>query len=273
MPALVEHLNPNVSEALLRLSEQARMLGNYLEDAAARIFESLIITQVPGQIVLNNRALLTKQRIIQAEVVRRAVSVVLGREQDVGFGHVEAILRLIDDPNSGKEAHVPGPVVVRKQYDRLEFRPLNEEEPSPELGIVYVTCPGTTALPTLRVVLTAEVCEVDDARMERLLRNTNPQEEWLDFDAVRPPLLVRGRREGDRFHPLGAPGVKTIGDFFGEQKIDPAVRAHTGILCDQRGPIWVMPLRIDERVKLRPGTRRALRLTLATMTGLPAAPA
>jgi tRNA(Ile)-lysidine synthase len=262
MPLLAEQLNPNVSEALLRLAEQARMLGNYLEDAAARTFESLVITQRPQHLVLNTRALLTKQRIIQAEVVRRAVSLVLGREQDLSFSHVEAILRLLDDPGSGKEAHVPGPVVVRKQYDHLEFQPLTDSEPVPELGPVFVACPGRTPLPTLGWVLTAEVRTVDGDTIEALRRSNNPHEEWLDFEALRPPLVVRSRQDGDRFHPLGAPGAKSLGDFFGEQKVDPRLRTRTGILCDQAGPLWVMPYRIDERAKLRSRTRQAVRLLL-----------
>lgn len=262
MPLLAEQLNPNVAEAVLRLAEHARLLGNYLEDAAARTFESLVISQRPGHIVLNTRALLSKQRIIQAEVVRRAISLVLGGEQDLSFGNIEAVLRLADDPASGKEVHVPGPLVVRKQYDRLEFRPLTDEEPPPELGTVFIACPGRTSLPVLGLTLTAEIHMIDAAKVAELCQNTNPLEEWLDYECIRPPLLVRGRREGDRFHPLGTPGTKTIGDFFGEQKIDPQVRARTGILCDQEGPLWVMPLRIDERVKLSGTTRKALRLVL-----------
>jgi len=269
MPLLAAQLNPNVSEALLRLGEHARLLGTYLEDAAERTFESLVIAQRPRHIVLNTRALLGKQRIIQAEVVRRAISLVLEGDQDLSFAHVEAILRLVDDPASGKEVHVPGPVVVRKQYDRLEFRPLNDDEPAPELGTIFVACPGRTALPMLGQTLMAEVCDMTPEKLEDLRRNTNRLEEWLDLEFVRPPLLVRGRQDGDRFHPLGAPGVKTVSDFFGEQKIDPEVRARTGILCDQQGPLWVMPLRIDERVKLRPETRKALRLTLTPSTARP----
>jgi tRNA(Ile)-lysidine synthase len=84
---------------------------------------------------------------------------------------------------------------------------------------------------------------------------------------VQFPLLVRGRRDGDRFWPLGAPGSKTLGDFLSDEKIERTARARTGVLCDQAGPIWVMPLRIDERVKLRPTTRRALRLMLRPTQG------
>lgn len=270
MPLLAEQLNPNVAEALLRLAEHARWLGTYLEDAAERTFESLVIAQHARHIVLNTRALLSKQRIIQAEVVRRAISLVLAHEQDLSFGHIEAILRLAEDPGSGKEIHVPGPVVVRKQYDRLEFRPLSDAEAPPELGVVFVLCPGKTTLPALGLTLTAEICAVDPQQMETVLRNANPYEEWLDYEHVQPPLLVRGRRDGDRFHPLGAPGAKTIGDFFGDEKVDLQARAGTGILCDQQGPLWVMPLRIDERAKLRPETRKALRLVLTPYNPSPA---
>ena len=263
MPMLREMLNPQVSDALLRLSEHARWLGTYLEDAAARAFDSLVISERAQGIVLNARALLGKQRIIQAEVVRRAVCLTVSHEQDLSFTHIDAILRLLDDPASGKEVHVPRPIVVRKQYDRLEFRPLADEEPPPELVTVFVDCPGHTPLPMLGLELSVEICDVDPARMKDILENTNRFEEWLDFETIRPPLLVRGRREGDRFCPLGTPGTKTISDFLSEQKIDPAVRARTGILWDQDGPLWVMPLRIDERAKLRPQTRKALRLTLS----------
>ncbi len=262
MPLLAEQINPQVADALLRLAEHARWLGNYLEDAAARTFDSLVISQRPRQVVLNVRALLAKQRIIQAEVIRRAFTLVQPREQDLGLAHVEAVLRLAEDPASGKEVHLPGAAVARKQYDRLELGLLTDVEPPPEIGTIFVACPGRTSLAVLGGTLTAEIRYITAAQVAALCENENRLEEWLDYDQLRPPLLVRGRRDGDRFRPLGSPGLKTIGDFLSEQKIDPQVRVRTGILCDQRGPLWVMPLRIDERAKLRPETRRALRLTL-----------
>ncbi len=266
MPLLRDLLNPQVSDALLRLSEHARWLGSYLEDAASRTFESLVIDEGARHVVLNTRALLSKQHLIQAEVVRRAILVLLHGEQDLSFAHVEGILRLAEDPTSGKEVHVPGRIVVRKQYDRLEFRFLEDESTQVEIETAFVTCPGRTLLPALGMELSAELREVRPEDFQSVMQNNNRHEEWLDWDRVVPPLLVRGRRDGDRFRPLGGPGAKTIGDFFTEQKVDPQVRARTGILCDQRGPLWVMPLRIDERAKLRPASRHAVRLILRPLT-------
>lgn len=266
LPQLRQLINPNVSEALLRLAEQARWLGTYLEDAAARTFESLLIAEQPGQIVLNTKALLAKQRIVQAEVIRLAISLVLGGEQELGFAHIEAVLNLAEDRSSGKEIHLPGPAVVRKIYDQLEFRPLADAAaPAPEMSPVFVAAPGRSSLPLLGFELSAEYCDVDEEKIDELRRTRHPYEEWLDVERVQFPLLVRGRREGDRFWPLGAPGSKSLGDFFSDEKLPPALRARTGVLCDQVGPIWVMPLRIDERVKLRPTTRRALRLILSPL--------
>ncbi|MBI5864324.1 MAG: tRNA lysidine(34) synthetase TilS [Planctomycetes bacterium] len=263
MPLLREQINPNVSEALLRLAEQARWLGTYLEDAAARTFESLLVAETPGRLVLNTRALLAKQRIIQAEVIRLAITLVLAGEQELGFSHIESVLRLAAEKSSGKEIHLPGPVLVKKVYDRLEFRPLTDApETPPEMASTFVVCPGLTQLSMLGFDLTAEYTDVDDEKIDELRRTPHPYEEWLDLERIQFPLFVRGRREGDRFWPLGAPGSKSLGDFFSDEKIDPALRVRTGVLCDQAGPIWVMPLRIDERVKLRPTTRRAVRLLL-----------
>jgi tRNA(Ile)-lysidine synthase len=271
LPMLREQLNPNVSDALLRLAEQARWLGTYLEDAAARVFDSLVIEETPQRVALNIHALLGKQRIIQAEVIRRAISLVYGSERDVGFHHIDAVLRLAADPASGKELHLPGNLTARKVYERLEFLLPEKLDAPVEIVPVFLTCPGVTTLPALEAEITTEICGVDreggagtsssrSVTLEEVQTNGNPHEEWLDYERLAPPLFVRGRREGDRFRPLGAPGTKRLSDFLIDEKVEPALRSRTGVLCDQSGPVWVMPLRIDERVKLRPTSRRALHL-------------
>lgn len=262
LPMLREEVNPNISDALLRLAEQARWLGTYLQDAAARVFDSLVVIESPRRLVLNTPALLSKQKIIQAEVIRLAASLVIGGEQDLTFTHIEAVLKLATDKSSGKEVHLPGAVIVRKQYDRLEFRPRGEEEEAPEFVPAFVECPGFTQLPMLHADLLVEETVITAGKIRELREDNSPYEELIDLERVLPPLFVRGRKEGDRFHPLGAPGMKTLSDFFKDEKIDPMQRARTGVLCDQVGPIWIMPLRIDERVKLRNDSSRGLKLTL-----------
>ncbi len=267
MPMLAEQLNPNVGEALIRLAEQARWYSVYLEDAAARTYDALVISESQRRIELNNHALRSKQRIIQAEVVRRTIGQISAGQRDLGFAHIDDVLRLAADLPSGKELHLPAGIVVRKVYDRLVFEARAQQETHEEIAPVFLSCPGQTALPALQASLTAEVCDVSTDKIAELRTNRDPHEEWLDFERLQLPLYVRGRRAGDRFWPLGAPGSKTLGEFFSDEKVDPSLRAQTGVVCDQSGPAWVMPLRIDERVKLRPTSRRALRLVLTRANG------
>lgn len=270
LPLLAEQVNPQIREALLRLAEQARWVDDHLEEAAARTYDALLVSERPGLIALHITGLRRKPRIIQAQVVRRAVATLAGPDVDLSFAHFEAALRLIAAGDSGKETHLPGPVVVRRVYDRLEFRQPEANDADDALAPTIVAMPGLTAIPSLFGRLRVEVVDIAPTLIDELRSSARANEEWVDMSRVRPPLVIRGRRDGERFWPLGAPGSKTINDFFSDEKVAPELRARVGVLCDQDGPIWVIPLRIDERVKLRPTTSRALRLRLETNLDGPA---
>ena len=82
----------------------------------------------------------------------------------------------------------------------------------------------------------------------------------LDAQSVQGPLLVRTRRPGDRFHPLGAPGERKLKDFLIDRKIPTDDRPGLPLVCDDAGIIWVVGHQIADRVRMTPSTRRALSL-------------
>ena len=86
--------------------------------------------------------------------------------------------------------------------------------------------------------------------------------EYLSWDDVRPPLLVRSRRPGDRFFPLGGPGSKKVSDYLSDAKVPPEVRKNILLVCDQVGIIWVVGHRIDNRVRLDTDTCDVLHLAV-----------
>ena len=267
LPLLRDTINPGVDKALLRLAEQARWVETYLRETAQRLLETLVIRRTDRELVLNARALIGKSRIIQAELVRQAVMYFQLGEQDLTFGHLTAVLDLAADPASGKQLHLPAGLVVAKEYGRLSFS-LPDHSPRETLAPeVSVNLPGETVLPVRRMRVHAVVDEITGtAEAIAAWRNAKPpNQEWLDRDQVHPPLIVRALRPGERFWPLGAPGSKRIADFLSDEKISASKREQVAVLCDQLGPIWVIPFRIDERVKLTRATRRILKLTMQPM--------
>jgi tRNA(Ile)-lysidine synthetase-like protein len=82
--------------------------------------------------------------------------------------------------------------------------------------------------------------------------------EVLDADSASGPLLVRTRRPGDVFHPLGAPGVKKLKDFLIDSRVPLAERDTLPLVCRGDEILWVAGRRIGESVRVTSTTRRFL---------------
>jgi tRNA(Ile)-lysidine synthase len=260
LPQVEAEVNPQVREALNRLGEQALWLEEYLSETVQRTFETLIVSRTDQALTLNAEALARKSRIVQTELVRLAYrSFGLG-EQDLSFGHLVAAVDLIADPASGRQLQLPGGMTVEKRYHQVHFSLPSDEPREAIASEVAVHLPGRTLLPVRRLEIDCSVDDVAPDDISRLRQAAHRLEEYVDFDAVRPPLVVRPRRPGDRFFPLGAPGSKKLSDFLIGAKVDPKERERVALLCDQLGPIWVIGHRIDDRVKMTALTRRVLHL-------------
>ena len=63
--------------------------------------------------------------------------------------------------------------------------------------------------------------------------------------------VIRSRRSGDRFHPLGACGSKKLKDWFIDQKIPAELRDGIPLLAKDDEILWVMGYGISEQAKVR----------------------
>ena len=260
LPRIEVEVNPQVREALTRLGEQAHWLAEFLQETVERTFETLIVSRTDQTLVLNAEALSRKSRIVQSELIREAYASFGLGEQDLSFSHLVAALELIADPASGRLAQLPGGMSVEKRYHQLIFSLPSDEAREAIAEEIAVHLPGRTLLPIRRLEIECSEQEVSPEDIPRLRREANRLEEYVDREAVRAPLVVRGRRPGERFCPLGAPGSKKLADFLADAKVDPKERQRVAVLCDQLGPIWVIGYRIDDRVKLTGLTHRVLHL-------------
>jgi tRNA(Ile)-lysidine synthase len=72
-----------------------------------------------------------------------------------------------------------------------------------------------------------------------------------------PAFLVRNRRQGDRFHPLGSPAPKKLKDFLIDRKIAAELRDRIPLLVWNDEIVWVAGVEVSERFKVTdaPGDR------------------
>ncbi|MBI4579212.1 MAG: tRNA lysidine(34) synthetase TilS [Planctomycetes bacterium] len=266
LPTLRERFNPQVDDALTRLCEQARALEAYLRETCTRMLDSIVVEHYDRRVVLHGPSLARRPRVIQTQLIREVILHMGVGEGDVTFGHLNAVADLVASEEGTKEVHLPGGLRVARRYSRLVFE-LAADQPltASDEREFCVSASGTTSLPLFGLDLQVEAVAADEAMIAEHLRQreNRPQfchEEWLDADRVKLPLIARARRPGDRFFPLGMLGMKKLSDFLIDEKIDADQREKVVILCDQLGPVWIVPLRIDQRVRLTRMTRNVLRL-------------
>ncbi len=267
LPLLASEFNPQVREALRRLGEQAQWMEDFLRETVLRTFDTVVISRTDQTLILNADVIARKSRLLQAELVRVAYRLFGLGEQQLAFSHFVAVLELTASPVSGRQVQLPGGLLVEKRYHQLIYT-LPTDEPRESLSPdITVNVPGRAVLPLRGLEIECVVRELAPGEVGALRRAAQSGEEYVDFDAVHLPLVLRSRRAGDRFVPLGAPGSKKVSDFLADARVEPAERVRVPLLCDQLGPIWVVGHRIDDRVKLTELSRRVLELRARALEG------
>lgn len=79
-----------------------------------------------------------------------------------------------------------------------------------------------------------------------------------DADALPGALTLRRWRPGDRFHPFGMKGSKTVADYLSDVRHPPHMRGAVAVLCAGKEVIWVVGMRADGRYAVTGGTQRIL---------------
>ena len=64
------------------------------------------------------------------------------------------------------------------------------------------------------------------------------------------PLMIRRRKNGDRIHPLGARGEKSLQDYLVDKKIDRPFRDHLPLLCLGDRVLWVIGVGAGEEMRV-----------------------
>jgi tRNA(Ile)-lysidine synthase len=92
--------------------------------------------------------------------------------------------------------------------------------------------------------------------------SADPSIAFLDLDRLEFPLIIRKWEKGDYFRPLGMKGLKKLSDFFIDIKLPLPEKENTWLLTSGPEIIWVIGIRIDDRFKISPDTKRILRIRI-----------
>lgn len=249
MPLLRKY-NKNIGNALIRTARAAADELSFIEKQVSQVWDRTVREQ-PNGLLLDSKELLSLHPALQRHLLRQVVDQILGDLTDIQSIHIEKMMEALSKP-AGKRLSLPRGLVFHVGYQTcLVTRGSVDICPLPALdGENRLNVPGDTEL---RGWLVRSRITQPGSKAEGFMA-------CLDLDAAGSDLVVRGRKAGDRFQPLGMGEPKRLQDFMVDAKIPRVWRDRVPLVCSPEGILWVVGWRIEEGVKVTDSTKQVLRL-------------
>jgi tRNA(Ile)-lysidine synthase len=268
IPALKKNYNPNLVDVLNRLAEVAGSEEMWISGLLTPTLDSLILKEDDEQIVLSAVRLREQPKPAARRILRLALMRVKGDLRHIAFQHVESILGLCQDNNRSGRLDLPDRVrveldaaqllIFRSKMALRNLPSLNRRQSNPELRY-QLDQPGTYWLSGFGMTLNAQV-QPQDCIPD--FSGNGPSVGFFDMDCLSFPLIARLAQPGDKFTPLGMTGTQKLKKFFIDHKIPRMRRGKYPVLLSENRVIWVVGIRIDERFKITPSTKKILKIEL-----------
>lgn len=243
LPYLRSSFNPNIDETLMKTIQIMKDQRQFWT-----IHEKILFDQ--GCIIHNEEVHLNIdyfETLTEAEkihLIRLCVASSRGSLEDLSY---DVFTRISKMRRTGASYTIDTNWRVDCRYRKLIFRKTIEDM--------------VESIPTLYQVVEEVVRLKDYALTQSCVA--------VDAGSVKGELVVRTRKHGDRFMPLGMSGHKKLKDFFIDEKIPREKRDAILLVCDDEKIIWVENMRLNERCKITKDTKKVLILSFQELVESP----
>jgi tRNA(Ile)-lysidine synthase len=262
LPALQQQCDGFLVEQLSELARSAQKFYSLVYSSVDKIWPELT-NCAADSVTLDLKSFLAQTPAVKVEMVRRSLVHLGSGEGDLTHQHYEKILQLAQQKTSGRKVELPDSFIVCREYGNLIFARHQKRVAVRKCAdkTVELQVPGRTQFGNF--LIEATILEADKKRFEKFKQEKPDFIEWFDLDKVNLPLVVRFRRAGDKFLPLGLREEKKVGKFLTAAKTPQEIRKKVFIVADAEKIIWVWPVRIGEQAKVTDTTRKILQLQIA----------
>ncbi|MEQ8224968.1 MAG: tRNA lysidine(34) synthetase TilS [Candidatus Eremiobacterota bacterium] len=255
IPLLKKDFNPNLSEGLERTIHIFKKEDEFLDSLAEKSLKIIIIHNEDEELVLNAERLKHYNLALKRRILRIALFNILNNSTDVDYDYTERIIKLLTG-ETGKLLELPG-LTIRKSYGTLIFSK-NFHESEPVLYEKSLAVPGETISEFFGIKVKIEIMDYSD------ISYNSPFKARFDGASIKGPLILRNRRKGDKFIPLGMKGKKKLKDFLIDEKIPGHKRDSIPVITSGEDILWVVGMRIDDRFKVTRKSKKIIHMEIVS---------
>lgn len=266
---LLEKYQPAVRGRLLNL---ARLVGDE-DDQLAQLLEkawqSCLLDQGERYVRLSLAELRRHPLAIQRRIVRRVAGMLRPGLTDVTFDDIERAVLFTQLPPQTRQLDWMSGLRLLIEGESLWLAGWEAELPVadwlqlPDGQQLVLSVPGQIGL-SGGWWLRAELGNLDAEDMLRVIANNDPFQVWLDAETLAGTLLLRSRKAGDLFEPLGMNGqLLSLNDWMIKHKLPRRARALWPLLCSEENIVWIPGFQPAHSARIRRGTRQVVHLHLS----------
>jgi len=268
IPLLKGDYNPRIVETLSDTAAVMRSADEYLESEVRRLLASVVRAR-SGCFAIKQRLIKSMHPFMRKEIIRRLVKENFGI--NIELHRLDEVNNFIETSRAGT-IHVSDSVKITKEYSDMVVR---KAEPVEEDFVKRLRVPGKIMLGFFGTQLNLELVEhelsgtgpghvdVSFPEVWEKIRNGNQVilEEVFDADKFdHEQVMVRNRRRGDKYRPIGFGHSKSIKTIMIDEKIPVSLRSKIPLLINGDEIVWLIGYRINENYKITRETRTVLKV-------------
>jgi tRNA(Ile)-lysidine synthase len=255
IPYLKEKFNPRIEESLAQMAEILRPEDELIRQHVDEVLKSSFIQRQQNRILLKIAYINKLPLAIRWRLFKTLLESLSPAKNGFSFIHIKSLDNLAQKCESGKRIVLPLGIEARREYDDLimERRQIVSKQMEYEYAM---NIPGSLYIKERKIIIRSEL--TTKGKFDFSGKN----EVYLDLDKIQHPIIIRNRRDGDWFQPLGMQGRQKIKTFFIDHKIPQYRRNEIILLVDRLSVIWIENMHLNDRVKITAETKNILKLDI-----------
>lgn len=255
IPLISQKYCPHLGESLRRLSQISRREISFLKEETKKAWAKSAKSEA-FKVTIDVKKFSQLHEAVKYRLARAAVEKLVGNVKDFEAIHTQLLVDFIEKASAGSKIDLPKKLQGVKEYDCFILTKGNLGETPDYCYTLKV--PGEITIKETGISVKAYI----QPRSEQDIVNTDPATAYFDYNKIGSDLVIRNRRSGDRFKPLGGTGFKKLKDFFIDEKVPRRKRNEIPVIESDGQIIWVGGMRIDDRYKVTKETKEVLILEI-----------
>ena len=251
---VIQAYNPQIIRSLGRTASLLQNDEAALDQLSQQALDKYMIKE-EDEMTFSAAALREQPDAILSRILRKAVSRVQTTDKTLQYDQVNNLITAVRQCVQEKWFHLPGEIQVRVTESQVIV--MRKERTQPNIASmtpVWLKQNGITWLPGRRGTI---LCRRTRAA-HPVLFETDPMNQVISADNLTKDLVIRHRKQGDNWRPLGLDGTKSLKRALIDLKVPRVERDQVLLVCHGDEIIWVVGYQISESVRVTQKTKQLL---------------